>query len=59
IGVNDYKHLDQVISTENIQYSTGIGAILVVMGIDLVDFYIEYNIKDSQLFLRLRFSTFF
>ncbi|MCR4422680.1 MAG: hypothetical protein NUV32_09445 [Exilispira sp.] len=58
-GTNDYQDLNGVFGFSNLQYSTGIGLVIVALGIDLIDFYLDYNLKESQLYFKLRFSLFF
>lgn len=59
IGANDYENLDNKLDFSKMEYSTGAALVLVVFGIDLLDFYLDYNIKTSQLSFKLRFSLFF
>jgi hypothetical protein len=59
IGLNDYQNLNGTLDFSNLQYSTGIGLVIVALGIDLIDFYLDYNLKETQLYFKLRFSLFF
>lgn len=59
IGTNDYQNLDNKLDFNLIQYSTGVGLVLVIFGIDLIDFYLDYNIKEARLSYALRFALYF
>lgn len=58
-GINDYERLDGIIDFSKTQFSTGIGLITVVLGIDLIDFYLDYNINEKLISFALRFSLYF
>ncbi len=58
-GVNDYQSLDGKLDFSLMQYSTGIGIVLALIGIDLIDFYLDYNINDSILSFKLRFALYY
>ncbi|HPC37869.1 MAG TPA: hypothetical protein PLF21_01025 [Exilispira sp.] len=59
LGINDFQNLDGNINFEDLQYTTGIGLVIVVFGIDFIDFYLDYNIKEEKLAFKLRFSLYF